>query len=406
MATAQRAEGSTTATQPPRGPVFDFDYVSDPAVLADVHAAYWALKQNAPPVFWTTHHGGHWVVTSADAAIEVLRHPDRFSNRFLSIPPNPNQPRMIPESLDPPEHRAYRQLLRPWFESKAIEPLAPRIEQWADELIARVADKGQCEFVEALGSRFPVSVFMELFGFPLDQFDLFRNTVTEYFGSSVDDTRRMQLGMQIIGILNDLIAERRAEPRDDLMTKLIETDFEGRKLDQGELISIGFLMFLAGLDTVVNALSFGMRHLAGDEALRTRMIADPDAIPAIVEELMRRYTFVSTPRYITQDTLLDGVQLFEGDSILVPLAMVGWDEKLTSCPADVRLDRPHCRHAGFGSGVHTCLGIHLARMEMTIFYRAWAKRIGHFRVTDGAELRCRGGSVQALEALPIEWDTK
>ena len=399
-------EDSTTTAQPPRGPVFDFDYVSGPDVLADVHAAYWALKQNAPSVFWTPHHGGHWVVTSAAGAIEVLRHPDRFSSRFLSIPPNPNQPKMIPESLDPPEHRAYRQLLRPWFESKAIEPLAPRIEQWADELIERVANDGKCEFVEALGSRFPVSVFMEMFGFPLDQFDLFRTTVTEYFGSGIDDARRMQLSMQIIGILNDLIATRREAPRDDLISKLIDADFEGRKLAQEELISIGFLMFLAGLDTVVNALSFGMRHLAGDEALRTRMIDDPDAVPAIVEELMRRYTFVSTTRYITQDAVLDGVPLYEGDSILVPLAMVGWDEKMTECPAEVRLDRPHCRHAGFGSGVHTCLGIHLARLEMTIFYRAWAKRIGHFKLAEGAELRCRGGSVQALEALPIEWEPK
>jgi len=97
--------------------------------------------------------------------------------------------------------------------------------------------------------------------------------------------------------------------------------------------------------------------------------------------------------------------LYDGDSILVPLAMVGWDEKLTECPADVRLDRPHCRHAGFGSGVHTCLGIHLARLEMTIFYRAWAKRIGHFRLANVAPALCRGGSVQALEALHLEWQT-
>jgi cytochrome P450 len=406
MASIPGSAGTTANASPLREPIFDFDYVSDPAVLSDVHAAYWALKQNAPPVFWTPHHGGHWVVTSADAAIEVLRHPDRFSSRFLSIPPNPNQPKMIPESLDPPEHRAYRQLLRPWFESKAIEPLAPRIEQWAEELIDRVADQGECEFVEALGSRFPVSVFMELFGFPLDQFDLFRGLVTDYFATGATDAQRMQLGMQMIGILTELIAARRAEPRDDLISKLIDADFEGRKLDQGELISIGFLMFLAGLDTVVNALSFGMRHLAGDDALRTRMIEDPEAVPTIVEELMRRYTFVSVPRYITQDTVLDGAQLREGDSILVPLAMVGWDEKLTACPAEVRLDRPHCRHAGFGSGVHTCLGLHLARMEMTIFYRAWAKRIGHFRIADGADLHCRGGSVQAIETLPIAWEIK
>lgn len=397
---------TTAAPERTRGPVYDFDYVQDAAIATDVHAAYWQLKQDAPPVFWTPANGGHWVVTSADAAIEVLRHPDRFSSRFLSIPPNPMQPRMIPESLDPPEHRPYRQLLRPFFESKAIEPLEPRIREWAESLIDAVAGKGNCEFVDALGSRFPVSVFMELFGFPLDQFDLLRSIVVEYFDTNITEQRRMELTMQILGALTQLIEARRVEPRDDLVSTLVHIDFEGRKLNQDELISIGFLMFLAGLDTVVNALTFGMRHLAGDEALRTRMIEDPAAIPAIVEELMRCYTFVSTPRYITQDTEIEGVPVYAGDSVLVPLHMVGWDEKLTSCPAEVRLDRPNCRHAGFGSGIHTCLGLHLARLEMTIFYETWAKQIGHFRMTGDQRLRFRGGSVQALEALHLQWETK
>lgn len=393
------------ASGPVREPAYEFDYLREPTIAQDVHAAYWQLKQNAPPVFWTSANGGHWVVTSADAAIEVLRHPDRFSSKFLSIPPNPNQPRMIPESLDPPEHRPYRQMLRPFFESKAIEPLEPRIREWAERLIDAVADQGSCEFVDALGSRFPVSVFMEMFGFPLEQFDFFRATVVEYFDAQVDEQRRMELSMQILGTLAQLIEARRAEPKDDLVSTLVHIDFEGRKLSQDELISIGFLMFLAGLDTVVNALAFGMRHLAGDEALRTRMIDDPAAIPAIVEELMRRYTFVSTPRYITQDTEIAGVKVYAGDSVLVPLHMVGWDEKLTSCPAEVRLDRPHCRHAGFGSGIHTCLGIHLARLEMTVFYETWARKIGHFRMTADQPLHFRGGSVQALEALHLEWET-
>lgn len=389
---------------PAREPVYEFDYIAGPDISADVHAAYWTLKENAPPVFWTPAHGGHWVVTSSDAAIEVLRHPERFSSKFLSIPPNPAQPKMIPESLDPPEHRAYRQLLRPYFESKAIEPLEPRIREWAERLIEDVAARGECEFVDALGSRFPVSVFMEMFGFPLDQFDFFRGTVVEYFDVQIDPQRRTQLSAQILGTLTALIEARRAEPRDDLISTLVHVDFEGRKLTQEELISIGFLMFLAGLDTVVNALTFGMRHLAHDEALRTRMIEDPDAIPAIVEELMRRYTFVSTPRYVTQDTEIAGVKVYQGDSVLVPLHMVGWDEKLTSCPAEVRPDRPHCRHAAFGSGIHTCLGIHLARLEMAVFYETWAKTIGHFRMSEGQQLHFRGGSVQALEALHLEWD--
>ena len=124
-----------------RRPVYDFDYIAGADVLKDVHEAYLNLKKNAPPLFWTTRHGGHWVANSADVAVKALRHPEIFSSKFLSIPPNPQQPKMIPESLDPPEHRPYRQMLRPFFEGKAIAPLEPRIIEWTEELVGKVVDE-------------------------------------------------------------------------------------------------------------------------------------------------------------------------------------------------------------------------------------------------------------------------
>src|ERR1700741_3688653 len=324
---------------PGREPVFDFDFVADPALREDVHAAYWRLKEEAPEVFWTPRNGGHWVVPGARAAIEVLGRPERFSSRQLSIPPNPNQQRMIPETLDPPDQRRYRELLQPYFEYGAIAQLAPRIEAWAERLIEDVADKGQCEFVDELGSRFPLSVFMEMFGFPLDQLEAFRAIVVEFFGTDEPQTRAILSG-KIVQTLLQLFEERRAQPANDLVSTLLDLEFEGRKLSQDELVSIGFLMFLAGLDTVVNALSFGMKHLARDAALMSRMIDEPEQIPAVVEELLRRYAFVSVPRYVTHDTVVAGIVMHEGESVLVPLAMIGWDEKTTACPAEVRLDRP------------------------------------------------------------------
>jgi cytochrome P450 len=224
-----------------RGPVHDFDFQADPAVLTRGLDGYLDLKRTAPPVFWTPHNGGHWMVTTADAAIAVLRHPEIYSSQYLSIPPNPQQQKMIPESLDPPEHRAYRQLLRPWFESKAIAPLEPKITAWAERLIEAVADKGECAFINDVGSRFPVSVFMEMFGFPLDQLEMFRTLVTDFFKASAHEEDRMRMSGQIVGILVSLITERKAAPRDDMISKLVTSEFEGRELTMEELISIGFL---------------------------------------------------------------------------------------------------------------------------------------------------------------------
>lgn len=385
-------------------PVFEFDFYRDPGILADVHQGYWALKEKAPPLFWTPCNGGHWVTTKADTITKVLRHPEIFSSKFLSIPPNPMQPKMIPESLDPPEHRPYRQMLRPFFEGKAIAPLAPRITQWTDVLIDRIIEQGGCEFVDSIASRLPVSVFMEMFGFDLDRFDEFRGITTRYFDHAIPEDERIALTGQIMGILAELIQSRMASPQDDLITRLITLDFEGRKLTFEELMSVSFLMFLAGLDTVVNALTFGMRHLAHDQALQQRGIDDPDCIPDLIEELLRRYAFVALPRFIVEDIEVEGITLKAGESILAPLMFVGWDDKLASDPASVSVDRPHYRHAAFGSGIHTCLGIHLARMEMETFYRRWFARIGHFREDVSKPVpKMRGGSVAACETLHLVW---
>ncbi len=394
----------TESQAPARSPVFEFDYIADPGLLADAHARYWEIKETAPPVFWTNAHGGHWVCNTGASVTQVVRHPEIFSSRVLSIPPNPNQPKMIPEMLDPPEHRPYRQMLRPFFESKAIAPLEGRVVEWTNQLLDEVAGKGECEFVAAIGSRLPVAVFMELFGFPMEKFGEFRHLVVSFFNARATPEERNALAQTILGHLGELIQQRLVDPRDDMISKIVASEIDGRALPFEDLMSIGFLMFLAGLDTVTNAMSFGMRHLAHDERLRQRAIDDPSTIPNMVEELLRRYTFVAVPRFITQDTELEGVQLRAGDCILAPLPLVGWDEGLTEDPATVSVERQFYRHAAFGSGIHTCLGLHLARLELTVFYRAWFARIGHFRQIEKGDESCRGGSVMALEHLHLAWD--
>lgn len=393
----------TESQTPARSPVYEFDYIADPGLLADVHDRYWELKETAPPVFWTNAHGGHWMCNTASSVSQVIRHPEIYSSRYLSIPPNPNQPTMIPEMLDPPEHRPYRQMLRPFFESKAIAPLEARVVEWTDQLLGEIVETGECEFVSSIASRLPVAVFMELFGFPMEKFDEFRHLVVGFFNARATPDERNALAKTILGHLAELIQQRLAEPRDDMISKIIVAEVDGRRLTFEELMSIGFLMFLAGLDTVTNAMSFGMRHLAHDEALRQRAIDDPDVIPDLVEELLRRYAFVATPRYIVADTELEGVKLFAGDCILAPLPLVGWDEGLNPDPKTVSVERQFYRHAAFGSGVHTCLGLHLARMELIVFYRAWFCRIGHFRQIERGDETCRGGSVMALEHLHLAW---
>src|SRR6202011_235454 len=132
----------------------------------DVHEGYWTLKETAPPVFWTPANGGHWVLNSRVAVNQVLRRPEFFTSRYVTIPATTYTPEIIPITLDPPEHPRYRRFLHPFFEPKAMEKLTPRSEEWPHRLIDEVIDDKRCEFVDAIASRLPVSIFMELMGLP------------------------------------------------------------------------------------------------------------------------------------------------------------------------------------------------------------------------------------------------
>ena len=335
--------------------------------------------------------------------IELLRQPNIYSNQNFSIPHQPNLPVTIPLSLDPPEHRPYRQMLRPFFEKKAIAPLNARIQQWADRLIGAVKDDGGCEFIEAVGSRFPVSVFMEMLGLSMDRFEEFRALVSENFAAA-GTPKAVESQMAIVAVLAEFVKERQADPQDDMMSDIIRSDIDGRALSFDELLSIAHLLFLAGLDTVVNALSFSMKHLADDPVLQQRIIDDPSCIANVTEELLRRYSFVNLPRMITEDTQLGGQTLLKGEKLICPLAMIGWEEKLNDNPMDVSIDRKAYRHGAFGSGIHTCIGLHLARMEMHVFFATWFREIGAFKLaSDKPASAMRGGVVWALEDLWLDW---
>jgi len=404
MSDLLRTETSPDLLQRERAPVYDFDYYRSDDIAANGQDAYFHLKKNAPPLFWTEHNGGHWVVNSAELAIEVLKQPNLYSNRFLSIPTNPNLPQLIPQMLDPPEQRYYRNILKPFFDAKKVDPVVPRITALANQVIDSVIEVGECEFVNGVAAPFALRVFMELFGFPVEKFDYIRDLEFSFFTKATDRELQKQVSGQILQLIGELIVARRAEPRDDWISKWIHQEYEGGKLSDRELMSMSFMMFLAGLDTVANALSFGMRHLAHDTAMRQRMIDDPSCVPAAVEELLRRYTFVALPRYVTHETQLGGLTLAEGDSILVPLMQISWDDRVAPDPEAVMLDRPPCKHAAFGSGVHMCPGLHFARKELAIFYQLWFEKIGHFhQIGPEAPNTMRGGTVIAVKELNLGW---
>lgn len=379
-----------------------YDRFEDSRIVDDVQLDTHKLHSEGPDIFYSPCNGGHWVVTRFDDMSKLLKDTDHFSNRELDIPPSNSPNVMIPLNLDPPEHLGYRMALMRHFDRKQIAAMEPKLRIWANRIIDKVIDQGECEFAEDVGAAFPVSVFMELMGLPLDKLEAFREVVLEYFSETTLE-RRIEMQDFIISTMREYFLKRRTDPQDDLMTKLVSETVKGRPLTDHELESIGFLLFIAGLDTVANTMTFTFRYLAENPEIQARLRTDPEAYVDFVEEALRRFSIVSQTRIVKKDFDYNGVAFREGDMIACPLYLGGMDPARNPEPEKFDIDRQNRGHVAFSTGAHTCLGNFLARAEMRVMAEEWMRRIPSFRLKPGTRPTWRTGGVAALHDVHIEW---
>jgi hypothetical protein len=285
--------------------------------------------------------------------------------------------------------------LQPFFSPRAIRPLEPELRRQVIELIEPIAERGECDFIADLSGKFPIQVFLALFGLPLgmrDQFVVWKDAILEMSdASSAGVPEASEDGMRKAGelfmYLAELVRERRGVAGEDVLSQLLGAEGEDALTDN-EAIGLCFLFILAGLDTVTDSLGFGMERLARNPGRRREIVDDPSIIPAAIEELVRLdppAPFV--PRVTTRETVLDGQALPKGTRVTSLLAVANRDEDGCPEPYEVNFQRGDNPHVSFGVGVHRCLGSHLARLEMRIVYEEWHRRIPDYRIADGSTPR-------------------
>lgn len=385
--------------------VYRFDIYQDERLLRDLHTGYREMQLEAPEIFYTPANGGHWLVTRYDLIERVIRDHANFSNQEIEIPKTESPFRALPINLDPPEHTPYRKMLMRHFTPKVVSALDGKMHYWAERLIGEVQADGHCDFAEKLGAIYPVTVFMEMAGLPLDRYVEFRQIVTEFF-SHIPAERRIELQRKIFFELESVLKARMEEPKDDLFTRLVQDEIDGRKLSIDELLSIAFLLFVAGLDTVANALTFGFHFLAQRPDIQERLREDPDSIPNFIEEMMRRFPVTNGVRLIRNDIEFAGAQLKAGEMIVAPMTLAGLDDRRNPDPETFDIDREKRQHISFSTGPHLCLGHWLARTEMRIFISEFLRRIPHFSLAPNFKPKFRAGVVMALEELDIVWSVE
>lgn len=305
-----------------------------------------------------------------------------------------------PVELDPPAHGPFRQMVNPAFTPKAMAALEGKIREYAIEYIDGFAARGSCEFMSDFAFEFPIKVFMELMGLPHDRVAEFMewemNLLHNHDLSKIADATR-----KVVAYLSAEIDDRRANPRNDLISFGVAGQIEGRPLTQDELVGFMFNLFIGGLDTVSTNMGLQFWHLATHPEDQAALRANPANIPHAIDELMRAYGAVTTFRTCKKETTIRGVTIKPGDKVAMSTTLAGRDPAEFENPGLVDFSR-RPRHVGFGFGIHTCVGMHLARRELRIAMEEFLARIPAFTLESGHTVTCHMGMIQPV-TLPLVW---
>lgn len=407
--TVREQQGSTLAARPAHVPgalVRDFDYYHLVGAEEDIQAAYAALQRDNPEIFWTPRNGGHWVATRGEDIVHMQRTTTIFSNASVTLPrPPAGTPRQIPLEIDPPLHAQYRRPLMQALTPGVVQHMEEDVRRVAIDQIEALLPRGGCEFIEDFAKILPIHVFLKMVDLPLDDRH-YLVPIAETSVRSSDAGERLAAQQKMGAYLQRWVAERQADPGQDLLSRLVNVQINGERISEAEGINYASLVLFGGLDTVATMIGLFAKFLAENSEHRRRMVAklDDDAfMKAAIEEMLRRHGIANTTRIVTQDIEYKGVQFKEGDIILPPNLLVGIDDRLNADPFTVDYDRSKPVHAVFGNGAHACPGATLARRELRVFLQEWLKRIPEFRVKPGTKPVLVTGQVNGILELQLVW---
>lgn len=367
------------------------------------HLAAWSkLQQHTPDIYFSRHYGGFWVLNRAAHITEVLQDAARFSSaQSTSIPPIKDAPPFPPLYIDPPLHRYFRKPLSLAFGGQNPKILGAKAREIVIDLIDRVYAKGECEFMHDFALHIPVAIVLATFDLPFED----RTRLIPYADAithSSDQRERDQAIQGVFGYADEWVHRRRAAPGEDLISQLLEVTIADRLITHEETTAMVALILLGGLDSVSHTMGAIMRSLAESPDLQARFAADPALIPASLNELLRRHSVNGMARTVTEDTVVGGVAMKKGDKVLCAAWLYGLDEAKWPDPLAIDIDRKPEMMA-FGTGVHTCVGMSLARLEIKTLLEEWFARIPTFTIKCGERPVTMTGQTLGTLSLPLSW---
>jgi cytochrome P450 len=390
-----------------------------PANVSDPFPLYAWLRDRDP-----VHRSASldaWVVTRYADVVALFEQPARFSSdRFRKAGERYVSERDAVQAVatvlrdwlvfrDPPDHTRLRALLQKTFTPRQLERSTPRIQATIDALLAPIAERGETDFVRDFAFPLPARVIAFLLGAADEQIEPIKRAsdrLAAYLGGNTegrDNFAEASAGVaQLVEIFQRLLAERRARPRDDLMSLMLAAEHEGGRLDEGEVIANCVLLLFAGHETTTNLLGNGLYHLLQRPEQLARLRAQPALVPSAVEELLRFDGPVpATLKIATEDVVWHGAAIRPGDRVLPMIASANRDERQFPSPDSLDVARAPNRHLAFAYGIHFCLGAPLARLEAKLALETLLRRFAHIELVQKDPPWKKQIFLRGLASLPL-----
>src|SRR5829696_579655 len=395
----------------------------DPAFKANPYPTYAELRSTLPIHRINLPDGrGVWLVTRYEDVLAIFKD-ERFVKdwrkvltpeqlaRIPQIPPvmEPLSKNML--ETEPPDHERLRALVSKAFTPRLIARMRPHIQAIADSLLDAVEDRGEMDLIDDYAFPLPITVIAELLGVPSEDRNKFRawtDAAVSGNGTAEYLERVLVHHMQAFSdYLLEMFEEKRMNPKDDLISALVQAEEAGERLSEDELLGMVFLLLIAGHETTVNLIGNGVLALLQHPDQLEQLHNDPSPIKGAVEELLRYDGPVetSTERFAREDVAIGGTVIQRGEMVLVVIAAADRDPEQFADPDALDITRLDNRHLAFGKGIHHCLGAPLARMEGQIAIGTLLSRMPKLRLKKSPQsLSWRSGMVlRGLQGLPVEF---
>ena len=430
-----------TAVFPGFGRATDDDWLVDPAATADesVHDVY-ARRRAAGGVTWCAPAGFRpfWAVTSHAAITQVSKANDRFVNRFRTyLAPEAIEAQTLAMTgdshlfrslvdIDDPLHMKLRKITHSWFLPPSLRKLEGEIRAIAREHVDRMAAMTACDFVNEIALYYPLRVIMRILGLPPEDEPQMLRMTQEIFGAGDPDVVARSklittgaglsstssgnptvdlfaLAQEYFAYFARVTADRRAHPRDDASSLIANGLVDGEPIGEREAMSYYVIVATAGHDTTSSTAAGGLLALIRAPAELAKLRADPSLIGLAVDEMIRWVTPVKHfMRTATEDCTLGGQSIKAGDALCLFYASGNRDDAVFAEPDRFVADRSPNPHTAFGNGVHLCLGLHLARLELRILFEELLPRLDSIELA-GAPKNSISNFVSGLKTLPVRY---